>query len=150
MSRRQRLHHVQNLATDSDAGRGDDDRCLAGLLLCSLYGVLNEYERIREPWAQAASSDDAVVICPNHVFSPFNYYWRRYEHDLAVFGGETIKIDEPGKPFLVRPYLEPAAGEVSKWVRQGDEPRSIESLLHDYSELWVVVRHYRACDSAAL
>ena len=130
---------------------------LVGLMLCSLYGVVAEYDHIREPWdqavqalAQAVSSDDAVVICPNHIFLPFNHYWRRHERGLVIFGGATIRIDEPGKPFLVRPFLEPAAGEVSKWEKQGDEPRSLDSLLHDYSELWIIVRNYRACDSAAL
>ena len=130
---------------------------LAGLLLCSLYGVLNSYERIREPWeqvaqaaAQAASSDDAVILCPDHVSRAFNYYWRRHELELAVFGGATIGIDKLDQPFMVRPFLEPAGGEVSKWAEQGDEPRPLESLLDDYSALWIVVRNYRACDSAAL
>ena len=41
-------------------------------------------------------------------------------------------------------------GEVSKWLRLGDEPHTLEALLNDYAGLWIVVRNYNACGSAAL
>ena len=123
---------------------------LAVFLLCNLYGVLNEYERSRASWdritqtvAQAASSDGAVVLCPDYVVYPFNYYWRRHERELTVFGrfwGETVA-----------PFLEAAHGEVSKWLHKG-EKRDFLSLLDHYSELWIIERpsSSKGCDLAAL
>ena len=126
---------------------------LVGLLVCNLYGVLNEYESIREPWdevaqvvAKVVSSDDAVVLCNKHGAKSFNYYWRRHGRELSVFGGEIWK----DKLFLVRPYLEAAGGEVSKWLQLGDEPHTLEALLNDYSGLWIIVRNYNRCGSTAL
>ncbi len=122
---------------------------LAVLLLCNLYGVLNEYERSRESWdriaqtvAQAASNDGAVVLCPHYVIFPFNYYWRRHERELTVFGGWDV---------VVSPFLNDAGSEISKWRSQG-EWRDFLSLLDHYSELWIIERPYRdeGCDLAAL
>ena len=112
---------------------------LAGLLLSSLYGVLQEYEReIPEPWdqvaqavAQAASSDSAVLLCPGWGRSPFGYYWRRHDNDMAIFGEQARQ--------MAALFLEPVDGEVRKWVRRG-EPRTMASLFDDYSELWIVSR----------
>ena len=123
---------------------------LAVFLLGNLYGVLNEYERSRELWdritqtvAQAASSDSAVVLCPDWVIFPFNYYWRRHERELTVFGGLDL---------VVRPFLDDAGSRVSKWTRKGEQ-RDFLSLLDYYPELWIIERRYASgagCDLAAL
>ena len=123
---------------------------LAVFLLGNLYGVLNEYERSRELWdritqtvAQAASSDSAVVLCPDWVIFPFNYYWRRHERELTVFGGLDL---------VVRPFLDDAGSRVSKWTRKGEQ-RDFLSLLDYYPELWIIERPYASgagCDLAAL
>ena len=121
---------------------------LAALLLGSLYGVLNEYRRIPEPWdqavqtvAQAASSDDAVALCPIQIAYPFNYYRRRHELELAVFGTRRQEI---------RPYTAFTSGEVFLGTTAG-EPRDLESLLNDYAEVWVIFRKFSggACDLPA-
>ena len=109
---------------------------LAGLLLSSLYGVLKEYEREGHPWdqvaqilAQEASSDSAVLLCPFWMRAPFSYYWRRYEHELAIFG-------EQNKQWATL-FPEPADGDVKKWgQRVGLVP--MVSLFDDYPELWIV------------
>ena len=112
---------------------------LAGLLLVNLYGVGREYSRlIFEPWdevmavlAEVAGNEAAVVICPHFIVRPFNYYWRDYERETAVFGrfwGETVA-----------PFLEAAHGEVSKWRLSG-EWRDLASLYDDYAVLWLVIR----------
>ncbi len=116
---------------------------LAGLLLCNLYGVWKQYERaIPEPWdsvaqtvAQAASSDSALLLCPGWGRTPFSYYWRRHDHDMAIFG----ELDKQ----MAALFLEPAAGDVKKWTRQGD-PRAMASLFDDYSELWIATRRGNA------
>ena len=112
---------------------------LVGLLLCNLYGILNEYEIIREPWdqvtqavAQAVSSDDAVALCPEFIVQPFNYYWRRHGREITVF--------DVLKNAVARPILASAGDEVSKWRMVGrDEPRELASLLDGYAKLWLVV-----------
>ena len=127
---------------------------LAGLLLSSLYGVLQEYERgIPEPWdqvaqavAQAASSDSAVLLCPGWGRISFGYYWRRHDNDMAIFGEHDYQ--------MAALFLEPVDGEVRKWKRRG-EPRTMASLFDDYSELWIVSRRgdsstYAYCGSPAL
>lgn len=127
---------------------------LAGLLLCNLYGVLKEYERVvPEPWdqvawtvAQAASSDSAALLCPGWGRSPFSYYWRRYDNDMAIFG-EQVKQ-------MAALFTEPVAGDVAKWNR-GGELRTMASLFDDYSELWIVSRRgdasqYAYCGLPAL
>lgn len=122
---------------------------LAGLLLGNLYGVLNEYRYIPEPWdqvvqavAETASSDDAVVLCPVHAAYPFNYYRRDYEFELAVFGARK----------KISPYLSSASDEVAlgRWAL--GEPRDLMSLFDDYSEVWVVFREDSGvtCDSPEL
>lgn len=112
---------------------------LVGLLLCNLYGILNEYRIVREPWdqvtrdvAQAVSSADAVALCPKFIVQPFNYYWRRHGREITVFDVLNNSV--------ARPFLTSAGDEVSKWrmVRR-DEPRDLTSLLDDYSKLWLVV-----------
>ena len=112
---------------------------LVGLLLCNLYGILNEYKIIREPWdqvaqavTQAASSGAVVALCPTYIVQPFNYYWRRHDREIAVFG--------VWKNSIARPFLVSAGDEVSKWrMVMRDEPRDLASLLNDYSKLWMVV-----------
>ena len=137
---------------------------LAGLLLCNLYGVLNEYSREpREPWdrvtqtvAEAASSDSAVIFCPNYLVQPFNYYWRRQERELAAFGIENLAVSpllasaSDVENLAVSPLLASASDEVSKWRLMG-EPRDLGdlvSLLDDHSELWIIDR--APCDLSAL
>ena len=127
---------------------------LAGLLLSSLYGVLQVYERgIREPWdqlaqtlAQEASSDSAVLLCPFWVRTPFGYYWRRHDNDMAIFGEQDYQ--------MASLFLEPVDGEVRKWKWRG-EPRTMASLFDDYSELWIASRRgdsstYAYCGLPAL
>ena len=112
---------------------------LAGLLLSSLYGVLQEYERGGpEPWdqvvqavAQAASSDSAVLLCPGWVDTAFRYYWRRHDNGMAIFSEQSGQ--------MAALLLEPVDGEVRKWGRRG-EWRTMASLFDDYSELWIVSR----------
>ena len=112
---------------------------LMGLLLVNLHGVGREYSRVFfEPWdevtaavAEVAGDAAAVVICPHFSIQPFNFYWRDYERETAVFGriwGETVA-----------PFLEAAQGEVSKW-RQRGEKRDLVGLLDDYALLWLVIR----------
>ena len=123
---------------------------LAGLLLGSLYGVLNEYQHVPEPWDQAvqtvfhaASSDDAVVLCPIHIAYPFNYYRRRHELELAVFGTRRQEL---------RPYSAFVSGEVFLGRgRAAGEPRDLESLFDDYAEVWVIFRKFvgGTCDLPA-
>ena len=122
---------------------------LACLLLGSLYGILNEYRYIPEPWdqvvqavAEAASSDDAVVLCPAHAAYPFNYYRRGYEFELSVFGAR--KKISPYPPFASDEAL-------LRWWPLG-EPRDLKSLFDDYSAVWVVFREDSGviCDSPEL
>ena len=118
---------------------------LAGLLAGSLYGVLREYQRpIYEPWdkavqvlAETASDDAAVVLCPEWIYLPFNYYWRHLERGQAAFGGRDL---------TAVPFQEPIRGRIWRWGRT-DEPRPLASLFDDYEELWIVSR--RASASAS-
>jgi len=125
---------------------------LAGLLLVNLYGVAQEYSRaVDEPWdemtgalAEAAADEAAVVLCPNYNFSPFNYYWRDDEREMAIFGRQPN--------MKVRRFLESAGSEVSRWWRMG-ERRDLAGLFDEYAELWVVDResdYAPQCDVVAL
>ena len=124
---------------------------LAGLLAGSLYGVLREYQRpIYEPWdkavqalAEIADDDAAVVLCPEWIYLPFNYYWRHHERGHAAFGGRDL---------TARPFQEPIRGRIWRWGRT-EEPRPLTALFDDYSELWIVHRRGDAsasCDMEAL
>ena len=123
---------------------------LAGLLLANLYGVLNVYtvpkfwQRTRnEPWdrvahivAEAASPDSAVVLCPNYISQPFNYYWRRHHRELiAVFG---LVLDQ--EYLTVRQFEASANDVVAEWRKLDHQWRRLDSLLNDYPELWIVDR----------
>ena len=124
---------------------------LAGLLAGSLYGVSHEYQRnIHSPWdkvvqdlAEIAADDAAVVLCPEWIYAPFNYYWRHHEHGQAVsvFGG--------GRNLTARLFQEPIGGRIWMWGRM-DEPRSLTSLFDDYEELWIIRRLGADSDSCDL
>ena len=128
---------------------------LAGLLAGSLYGTLRQYQRpIYEPWdeagqalAETASNDAAVVLCPNWIYPPFNYYWRHLERGQAVFG-----VFGGDRDLTASLFQEPIRGRVWLWGR-ADEPRHLTSLFDDYSELWIVSRRGSfgaSCDLEAL
>ena len=121
---------------------------LIALLLCNLYGVLNEHKIIREPWdqvteaaAQVVSSDGAVVLCPQFIIQPFNYYWRHYNREIEAFGVWNS---------ITRPFSASASDEVSKWRTMRDEPRDLASLFDDYAKLWIIVRSDLSCDSSSV
>ena len=122
---------------------------LAGLLLGNLYGILNEYRYIPEPWdqavqavAEAASSDDVVVLCPHHAAYPFNYYRRRHKLELSAFGARK-KVS--------RYQAFAGDGAALRWWPLG-EPRELTSLFDDYSNVWVLFREDSGvtCDSPEL
>jgi len=124
---------------------------LAGLLVFNLYAVVRDYSRdIYEPWdemvealAEVAADEAAVVLCPNFTVSSFNYYWRDYEREMTVFSRLSNE--------KVRPFLESAGGEVSRWPRLG-EWHDLVGLFDEYAELWMAVREdhiYHHCDAAA-
>ena len=121
---------------------------LIGLLLCNLYGILNEHKIIREPWdqvtdaaAQVVSSDGAVALCPRFIIQPFNYYWRRHNREIEAFGVWNA---------IASPFSASAGDDVSEWRAMRDEPRGLASLFDDYSKLWVIVRSDLSCDSATV